>query len=101
MILKKSNYVYIPLSILMLSLSTVASKIKAILMFKHHVNSPNIYTIGYDNETKVLEINFISNRTIKYINVPLINYQRLTVAKDKEHYIEKYINNKYLKIKDC
>ncbi|GAB1439189.1 hypothetical protein MASR2M36_19540 [Providencia sp.] len=70
-------------------------------MFKYRVDSPNISSIGYDGEAKVLEINYSSERICRYRNVPLVTYQRLSVAKNKERYIERYINDSYMKITDC
>ncbi|MEY1580271.1 KTSC domain-containing protein [Providencia manganoxydans] len=72
---------------------------KVILMFRYHVNSPSICSIGYDNQAKVLGINYHKKGSYQYRNVPLIVYQRLSVAKNKELYVEKNIDNSYMAIK--
>ncbi|HGN1705377.1 TPA: KTSC domain-containing protein [Providencia rettgeri] len=67
-------------------------------MFKYRVESPNIYSIGYDSETKLLEIDYNSGRICRYQNVPLIDYQRLSAARNKENYVDRYIRDSYIQI---
>lgn len=68
-------------------------------MYKLYINSPHIYFIDYFYKSKILEINYYKNGTYRYKNVPYIEYQRLVVARDKQHHIDQYVTGRYVSIK--
>lgn len=68
-------------------------------MFKYHVNSCSISAIGYDEQSRTLEIDYIKKGTYQYLNVPFIISQRLMVAKNKQSYINRCIDGAYMKTK--
>ncbi|EPL9568158.1 KTSC domain-containing protein [Providencia rettgeri] len=67
-------------------------------MFKYHVDSPSICSIGYDEQSRVLEVTYHEKGTYQYKNVPIITYQRLSVAKNKQLYLERYVDGNYITI---
>ncbi|OAT37424.1 KTSC domain-containing protein [Proteus myxofaciens] len=66
-------------------------------MVTYFLNTPDIDSIGYDEQSKILEIGYRIDGTHQYKEVPFIIYQRLTVAKNKQHYIKRHIDNIYSK----
>ncbi|HGN1705873.1 TPA: KTSC domain-containing protein [Providencia rettgeri] len=68
-------------------------------MFTYKVDSTSIKAIGYDTSSQVLIVIYVKKGTYKYINVPLIIYQRLAVSKDKQWYIDKSIDGSYIELK--
>ncbi|MBP6121079.1 MAG: KTSC domain-containing protein [Providencia sp.] len=65
-------------------------------MFKYHIDSPSICSIGYDDQSKVLEVTYHAKGTCQYRNVPIITYQRLSAAKNKQLYMTRFVDDNYL-----
>lgn len=68
-------------------------------MFKYSVDSPSISSIGYDHQSRVLEMTYHEKGTYQYKNVPTIIYQRLSIAKNKQSFIDRYVDGNYITIK--
>ena len=60
----------------------------------HPVKSSNLSKIGYDPETRILEVRFKHGGTYDYENVPPSAYKRLNNAKSKGHALQA-IKTKY------
>lgn len=60
-------------------------------MDRKPVTSSNIKSIGYNEEKKVLEIEFNSGSIYEYSNVPKDAYKSLNNASSKGQYFIKYI----------
>ena len=64
-------------------------------MERIHVPSTNISSIGYDEATETLEIEFLSSAIYQYFNVPLTMHEKLMQAGSKGRFLHMYIKNKY------
>lgn len=64
-------------------------------MNRKFVKSSNIKSIGYNNDTKTLEIEFKSGDIYQFFNVPLIEYQTLLSASSHGSYFYHNIRNKF------
>jgi len=59
------------------------------------VRSSNIRSIGYEQETKTLEVEFHSGDVYQYSGVTETAYQGLMQAASKGSYLHNHIKNKY------
>ncbi|MGB5990033.1 MAG: KTSC domain-containing protein [Marinifilaceae bacterium] len=59
------------------------------------VNSRNLSSIGYDDETEILNIQFNNGRTYQYFNVPLYEFNNLLNASSKGQYANQNIYKSY------
>lgn len=59
------------------------------------VNSSNINSIGYDDELKVLEIEFEDCSIYQYFSVPSYEYNNLISADSHGSYLSKNIKDSY------
>jgi hypothetical protein len=55
------------------------------------VSSSNLVSVGYDSESKVLEIEFQSGSVYQYFNVPANIYSGLMSAASHGRYFDAYI----------
>lgn len=53
---------------------------KEIEMDRTSVSSSNLAAIGYDENTEILEVEFLNGSVYEYRNVPLVIYQELMAA---------------------
>lgn len=64
-------------------------------MKRKPVVSRNIRTIGYEESTQTLEIEFLNNFIFQYYNVPQIIYSEMMKAESKGKFLHFYIENAY------
>lgn len=67
-------------------------------MKREPVTSSNIASIGYDTNTKTLEIEFKHMGVYLYYNVPNAVHKELMGAESKGKYFAQHIKNGYKKI---
>lgn len=61
------------------------------------VSSSNLHSVGYDPNSNILEIEFLSGRIYRYSNVPHHIYLELMNASSHGKYFNAYIKNDF----DC
>lgn len=59
------------------------------------VNSSNLESVGYDPQTRVLEIEFKDHSIYQYQNVPQSVHKELMEAESHGKYFAKFIRNVY------
>ncbi|MBU0569173.1 KTSC domain-containing protein [Patescibacteria group bacterium] len=59
------------------------------------VSSSNIFSIGYDAQSRILEIEFTSNEVYQYFDVPENLYNGLMSASSKGQFLNDYIKYSY------
>ncbi len=59
------------------------------------VTSTNIYSIGYDSQLAILEIEFTSGDIYQYFNVPKYLYHGLIDTSSKGSFLNDYIRYSY------
>lgn len=64
-------------------------------MERQFVQSSNLRSVGYDQKTNILEIEFYSGGIYQYFNVPLDIYQGLLSAPSKGRFHAYNIKNSY------
>jgi len=64
-------------------------------MIRQTVRSSNIHSIGYDIESKVLEIEFRTGGIYQYFNVPESIYNALISAPSHGSYFHRHIKGRY------
>lgn len=64
-------------------------------MQRQPVNSSNIASIGYDESSQILEVEFKSGGIYQYFNVPKNAYEIFMNAGSKGKYFYKYIKERY------
>ncbi|MBE3142238.1 MAG: KTSC domain-containing protein [Thermoplasmata archaeon] len=60
-------------------------------MERVHVSSSNLVSIGYDPESKTLEVEFRSGSIYQYYDIPGIIYSGLMSAASHGRYLDAYI----------
>lgn len=65
-------------------------------MNRQFVNSSRVKSIGYDKQSKVLEIEFYELGIYQYIDVPLRIYETFLTVKSKGRFFDGVIKDKYL-----
>jgi len=60
-------------------------------MERKRVQSSNILSIGYDPDTKILEIEFIKGSIYHYYGVPLNRFNELMSAQSHGKYLNQHI----------
>ena len=55
------------------------------------VSSSNVLEVGYERETKTLEVQFKSNAVYQYAAVPLATYEALLLADSVGGYLAQHI----------
>ena len=64
-------------------------------MIRQSVSSSNIRSIGYDTESRTLEIEFHSGGIYQYFNVPESVYNALMSASSHGSYFHRHIKDQY------
>ncbi|MEM4204933.1 MAG: KTSC domain-containing protein [Candidatus Methanomethylicaceae archaeon] len=64
-------------------------------MLRHQVESSNLRSVGYDEATRTLEIEFHSGGIYQYYDVPPEVYQELLCAPSLGKYFHAHIRNIY------
>lgn len=64
-------------------------------MQRTKVESSNLESIGYDKDSRTLEIEFKSGKIYQYTNVPEPEHQALLAADSIGSYFNKNIRNEY------
>jgi len=64
-------------------------------MDRNYVASSNIASIGYDEATETLEVEFLNGSIYQYYNIPSGLYQQLMQEGSKGRFLNTYIKNAY------
>ena len=64
-------------------------------MDRYNVASSNILSIGYDQLTMTLEVEFLNGRIYQYYNVPENMYHEIMRTPSKGRFLHAYIRNAY------
>ena len=64
-------------------------------MERNSVSSSNIASIGYDESSETLEVEFLSGAIYQYYGVPLNLYEEIMLASSKGRFLHVYIKNAY------
>ena len=69
-------------------------------MERKSVDSTNISSVGYDEVSNTLEVEFHSGAVYQYFDVPLIVYKGIIVAGSKGQYFAQHIKGyfRYVKV---
>jgi hypothetical protein len=59
------------------------------------VSSSNVESIGYDDNTQILRVSFLSGATYDYKNVPIHEFEQLRMAASVGSYLHRNIKNVY------
>lgn len=59
------------------------------------VVSSNILSVGYDDNTETLEVEFVHGGVYQYYGVPETVYRELMQAPSKGQYLNAYIKDRY------
>jgi hypothetical protein len=70
-------------------------------MDRSFVNSSNVRSIGYDNQTAILEVEFTSGDVYQYFNIPVYLYQQFLHASSHGQFLNDHIryNYRYQKVR--
>lgn len=68
-------------------------------MERKQVDSSNIASIGYDEDSSTLEIEFHSGAVYQYFDVPLVVYYGLWEAISKGEYLAQHIKGQFRYVK--
>ena len=64
-------------------------------MKRQSVKSSNISSVGYEEGTQTLEVEFTSGEVYQYFNVPAVEHQALMRASSHGKYLNQKIKDKY------
>lgn len=64
-------------------------------MLKQSVASTNLMSVGYDERTQTLEVEFLNGRVYQYYGVPENMHTQLMQAGSKGQFFNTYIRNSY------
>jgi hypothetical protein len=64
-------------------------------MERQPVSSSNLASVGYDEDSATLEVEFKSGAIYRYYNVPSFEYERLMAASSHGIYFNANIKDKY------
>lgn len=62
-------------------------------MDRNYVASTNIASIGYDEPSQTLEVEFLNNTIYQYYNIPINLYHQLMAENSKGRFLNTYIKN--------
>ncbi len=68
-------------------------------MIRKNINSSNVFSLGYDFENEMLEIEFDSGEIYRHSNVPKAVYETVLHSESIGYYINYNIRNNYPCIK--
>ena len=64
-------------------------------MLKESVASTNLMSVGYDEETETLEVEFLNGRIYQYYGVPNNLHDQLMQAPSKGQFFHNHVRNSY------
>ncbi len=64
-------------------------------MDRSYVASTNVASIGYDEVTETLEVEFLNGSIYQYYNVQMNIYEQMMQAGSKGKFLNTYIKNAY------
>ncbi|MFP1725220.1 KTSC domain-containing protein [Lonsdalea quercina] len=64
-------------------------------MQRKRVSSAEVFAIGYDAETSILEIEFLNGSLYQYQGVARMIYEELLASNSKGSYYSRYIKNSF------
>lgn len=64
-------------------------------MDRRQVASSNVSTIGYDEQTQTLEVEFVSGWVYQYYGVPQHMFEQMMQASSKGKFLNLYIKNAF------
>ncbi|WP_099189288.1 KTSC domain-containing protein [Tepidibacter mesophilus] len=64
-------------------------------MVRNNINSSNIFSLAYDAEKRMLEIEFDSGEIYRHLNVPKSVYEKMVNSEFLGYYINYNIRNNY------
>ena len=64
-------------------------------MDRNAVASSNLASVGYEEQTETLEVEFLGGAVYQYYNVPLNMYEQLMQTPSKGRFLSTYIKNAY------
>ena len=64
-------------------------------MDRSYVASTNVASVGYDEATETLEVEFLNGSIYQYYNVQLSLYEQMMQAGSKGKFLNIYIKNAY------
>ncbi len=64
-------------------------------MERSSVASSNVASIGYDDTTETLEVQFVNGRIYQYYNVPENMHEQIMAVPSKGRFLNMYIKNAY------
>lgn len=64
-------------------------------MERYSVASSNVASMGYDEDTETLEVEFLNGSIYQYYGVPQNMYQQFVRAGSKGRFLSTYIKNAY------
>lgn len=64
-------------------------------MNRANVSSSNIVSIGYDEKSKILEVEFKEGRVYQYNGVPKEAFEKLMASSSHGTFLSKFIKDKY------
>ena len=59
------------------------------------VSSSNVASVGYDEQTETLEVEFLNGTVYQYFNVGVDLYEQLKLAPSKGQFLNTYIRSAY------
>lgn len=65
------------------------------MITREPVASSNVASIGYDEPTETLEVEFLNGTVYQYFNVGADLYQQILAAPSKGQFLNTYIRNAY------
>ena len=68
---------------------------EGVVMLKQSVASTNLMSVGYDERTQTLEVEFLNGRVYQYYGVPDNMHDQLMRASSKGRFFNTYIRNSY------
>ena len=70
-------------------------------MERQQVSSSTIRSIGYDSQSAILEVEFLSSSIYRYFNIPDHLHKSLLIASSKGSFLNNYVkySYRYVKIK--
>jgi hypothetical protein len=64
-------------------------------MIRDSVASTNVASIGYDEASQTLEVEFMNGAIYQYYNVPAAVYEQIMQSQSKGAYLNTYVKNNY------
>ena len=65
------------------------------MILKQRTASSNLESVGYDDRTQTLEVQFVNGRIYQYYGVPSNMHEQLMQAPSKGRFFNTYIRNSY------